>query len=149
MTNATTNNLTAVEAILKEDDISLLEYLSTIDALADDPFSTDAVFTQVINGDEADSCLDSENVNVTRYPITYSTNRTELIILSSVLHFMEDRDIAIVPLVSVPYDVESILSITFGGVASFEIDEPEVEAFEATTFDFLFDNLGLSLPPVM
>ena len=157
MTNATTNNLTAVEAILKEDDISLLEYLSTIDALADDPFSTDAVFTQVINGDEADSCFDSENlcytvntnVNVTRYPITYSTIQTELIILSSVLDFMEDRDIAIVPLVSVPYDVESVLSTTFGGVASFEIDEPEVEAFEATTFDFLFDNLGPSSPPVL
>ena len=157
MTNSTTHNLTAVEAVLKEDDESLLEYLSADEALLDEPFEVESVVSQVIDGNDANVCFDSTylcytintNVNVTRYPVTYSTNRSELIVLSSVLDFMEERDISIVPLVSVPDDVESILSIVFGGVPAKEMNEVEVEAFEATTFDFLFDNLGQMSSPVL
>jgi len=157
ITNSTTHNLTAVEAVLKEDDLSLLNYLAADEALSDEPFEVENVISQVIDADDADVCFDSSylcytintNVTVTRYPVTYSTNRSELIVLSSVLDFMEERDIAIVPLVSVPDNIESILSIVFGGVPANEMNEVEVEAFVATTYDFLFENLGQALPPVL
>jgi len=157
ITNLTTHNLTAVEAVLKEDDISLLKYLSADEALLDEPFLVEGVVSQVIGADDANVCFDSTylcytintNVTVTRYPVTYSTNRSELIVLSSILDFMEERDIAIVPLVSVPDNVETILSIVFGGVPANEMNELEVEAFVATTYDFLFDNLGQTLPPIL
>ena len=157
MTNSTTHNFTAVEAVLKEDDKSLLEYLAADEALFNEPFEVESVVSQVIDGNDADVCFDSTylcytintTVNVTRYPVTYSTNRSELIVLSSVLDFMEERDISIVPLVSVPDDVESILSIVFIGVPAKEMNEVEVEAFEATTFEFLFDNLGQMSSPVL
>jgi len=156
-TNSTTHNLTAVEAVLKEDDVSLLEYLSADEALLDEPFEVESVVSQVINADDTNVCFGSTylcytintNVNVTRYPVTYSTNRSELIVFSSVLDFMEERDIPIVPDFFVPDNVESILSIVFGGVTVNEMDDVEVEAFEAATFDFLFDNLGQTLPPVL
>jgi len=48
-----------------------------------------------------------------------------------------------------PDDVESILSIVFSGVPAKEMNEVEVEAFEATTFDFLVDNLGQTMPSVL
>jgi len=82
MTNSTTHNLTSVEAVLKEDDVSLWEYLSADEALLDEPFEVESVVSQVI---DADVCFDSTylcyiihtNENVTRYPVTYSTSRSK------------------------------------------------------------------------
>ena len=157
ISNSTTQNLTAVEAVLKEDDLALFQYLSNENALLDEPFEVESVLSQIINENQADVCTDSAylcyeistNVNVTRYPVTYSTNRSELIVMSSVLDFMEEREITIVPLEPVPDEVESILSITFAGVSTSEMNTTEMEAFESSTFDFLFDNLGQLSPPVL
>ena len=157
ISNSATQNLTAIEAVLKEDDLALFQYLSNENALLEEPFEVESVVSHIINENQVDICTDSAylcyaistNVNVTRYPVIYSTNRSELIVMSSVLDFMEEREITIVPLEPVPDEVGSILSITFAGVSASEMNTTEMEAFEASTFDFLFDSLGQLSPPLL
>ena len=90
------------------------------------------------------------NVNVTRYPVQFSTNRSELIVLSTVLNYMEEREIQITPHAEqVPVLVTTTISITFGGVDADVMTAGELEEFRITMFEFLDDYLGMLEPPVL
>jgi len=69
--------------------------------------------------------------------------------VSTVLEYMEDSEIEIVPYVPVPQPVSSQLSITFTGVDTEELEEEEQEIFVLTVFDYLEDILGRWEPPIL
>ena len=89
------------------------------------------------------------NVTVTRYPVMFPQNRSNLIVLTTVLGFMDERHIEYIPLVPVPRIVTTKLSITFNGVVNDEMDEDQTADFVDTLFDFLEEILGLFEPPIL
>jgi len=121
------------------------------------PFIVDNVTTYITGnktcGDPTvnnNTCYDvSTNVTVTRYPVHFSKDRSNLIVVSTVLDYMEDSEIEIVPYVPVPQPVSSQLSITFTGVDPKELEEEEQEIFESTVFEYLDDILGRWEPPIL
>jgi len=127
------------------------------------PFIIENVHSQIIEEDTAgkssSSCntginnafcyMIETNVNVTRYPVQFSTDRSELIVLSTVMNYMENREIQIAPLVQGPVLVTTTVSITFGGVNADEMTIGEQEEFLVTMVEFLDDYLGMLEPPVL
>jgi len=75
ISNSTTQNLTAVEAVLKEDDFAWFQYLSNENALLDDPFKVESLVSQFINENQADVCTDSAYLC---YEISANVNGTKL-----------------------------------------------------------------------
>jgi len=121
------------------------------------PFTVDNVTSSVTGNNTCgdltvnnNTCYDvSTIVTVTRYPVHFSDDRSNLIVVSTVLEYMEDSEIEIVPYVPVPQPVSSQLSITFNGVDAEELEEEEQEIFVLTVFDYLEDILGRWEPPIL
>ena len=87
--------------------------------------------------------------NVTQNPVMFPEVRSHLIFVSKVLDFMEDREIVITPLVPVPQEITTEISITFTGVQNSGLDDENEVAFTETVLDFPADILGLHEPLIL
>lgn len=89
----------------------------------------------------------STNVSILHYPVTYSIERTELIVLSTVLNFLEDR--SVIPISVQPETVTTSISMIFSGVQPEVMDVEEQTDFIGVVFDYLEDILGRFDPPIL
>ena len=89
----------------------------------------------------------STNVSILHYPVIYSIERTELIVLSTVLNFLEDR--SVIPISEQPETVTTSISIIFSGVQPEVMDVEEQVDFIEVVFDYLEDILGKFDPPIL
>ena len=170
--NISVSNLTIVEVSVEEDDSAMHEkfvhdYNATTCTISDcrrltrrsgeagdeiQPFIIESVHSRILEDNEdteGNSYKIETNVSITRYPVQFSTDRSELIVRSTVLDYMDDREIQIRLLVPSPSPVNTIVSITFEGVNDDEMTEEEIEIFLVTMSEFLDDYLGMLQPPVL
>ena len=165
-------NETETQMQLADDDRDLMNYFlltygenCSIDDCRRDlndnvhPFIVEDVHSYVVNITNCTSlgttgrqlrCYEIDtNVTITRYPVMFSQSRSNLIVLNTVLSFMDERQIEYEPLVPVPKTVTTKISITFSGVSSEEMDDDATSEFVDTLNDFLEEILGLMEPPIL
>jgi len=170
--NISVSNLTIVEVSVEEDDSAMHEkfvhdYNATTCTISDcrrltrrsgevgdeiQPFIIESVHSRILEDNEdteGNSYKIETNVSITRYPVQFSMDRSELIVRSIVLDYMDDREIQIRLLVPSPTPVNTTVSITFEGVNDDEMTEEEIEIFLVTMSEFLDDYLGMLQPPVL
>ena len=165
--NSSDIEINQIEDVLSEDDLNMEIYIKSFygeDCVLNDcrrlehdndvfhPFILNSVKSTISSTETCgnSTCYNISTVaNVTQYPVMFPEVRSHLIVVSKVLDFMEDREIVITPLVPVPQEVSTEISITFTGVQNNELDDENEVAFTETVLDFLADILGLFEPPIL
>ena len=155
------------EDVLSEDDLNMEIYIKSFygeDCVLDDcrrlvhdndvlhPFILNSVKSTISSTETCgnNACYNVSTVaNVTQNPVMFPEVRSHLIFVSKVLDFMEDREIVITPLVPVPQEITTEISITFTGVQNDTLDDDNEVVFTETVLDFPADILGLHEPLIL
>lgn len=87
-------------------------------------------------------------VIVDHYPVMFSTNMTNLIVVSTVLDYMSDQSVDISATGPVPEKISSQIVVTIVGVEPEEMNEEEIEVFEESVEEFLQGYFAAYVPVV-